>query len=192
MASTTQWADAAAAFTAAGYVFERVGLDPLDPDTDADGLPDGIEVLNTFSDPTLDDSDGDGLSDGDEVNTHGSSPLEADTDEDGLDDKVEVTVHHTSPTKGDTDEDGFDDLFEVNSGYDPTKASSTPDAVSGIQTAVKFWFNAANGVSYRIEASTDLATWEVVEPSITGQGKRVVRFYDIENQPKRYFRAKRN
>lgn len=88
--------------------------------------------------------------------------------------------------------DASDDLFEVNSGFDPTKASSTPDAVTSIRTAVEFRFNAANGISYRIEGSTDLATWEVIEPTVIGEGRTVVRFYSIESQPKRYFRVKRN
>ncbi len=192
MENTTQWADAVADFVAAGYLFERVGLDPLASDTDGDGLSDGAEVNNHQTNPVLDDSDSDGLTDGAEINTHSSNPKLADTDSDGLSDFAEVVTHGTNPAAKDSDGDGFDDLFEINTGFNPTLDSSTPDAASGIQTAVKFWFNAAQGVSYRIEASTDLETWETIEAVVVGEGGRVTRFYDIENQPKRYFRVKRN
>ena len=140
----------------------------------------------------LADTDGDGLLDGAEVNTHGSSPLLADTDEDGLSDRVEVEIYQSNPALKDSDSDGFDDAFEVNTGFNPALATSTPDALSSIRTAVEFRFNAATGVSYRIEASTDLNQWDVIEPVIIGQSAVVTRFYSIENQPKRYFRVRRN
>ena len=192
MENTTQWADTTEAFAAAGYLFERVGLDPLDPDTDGDDISDGREVNTTGSSPVLEDTDGDGLSDGAEVDTHGSSPLLADTDADGLSDRAEVEVHGSNPSLKDSDADGFDDGFEVNTGFNPALNTSTPDAISSIRTAVEFRFNAANGVSYRIEASTDLNQWDIIEPVIIGQSAVVTRFYSIENQPKRYFRARRN
>lgn len=192
MENSTAWADTVDSYPAAGYLFERVGLDPLDPDTDADGLNDGQESTTTLSNPLLDDSDGDGLLDGAEVNTHGSSPLRADTDEDGLNDRVEVEVYQSNPALKDSDGDGFDDAFEVNTGFNPALATSTPDAVSSIRTSVEFRFNAANGVSYRIEASTDLNQWDTIEPVLIGQSAVVTRFYSIENQPKRYFRVRRN
>ena len=53
-------------------------------------------------------------------------------------------------------------------------------------------FNAANGVSYRIEASTDLTEWNTVETDIIGQSAVVTRFYSTENMPRRYFRVRRN
>ena len=189
MENSNQWADAATEFIAAGYLFERVGLDPLATDTDSDGLSDGAEVNTHQTNPVLDDSDSDGLTDGAELNTHGSNPKLADTDGDGLSDSAEVVTHGTNPAAKDSDADGFDDLFEINTGFNPTQAGSTPDAKSGIQTAVKFWFNAGNGLRYRIESSTDLQTWTTVENDIIGTGGVVTRFYDIENQPKRYFRV---
>jgi uncharacterized repeat protein (TIGR02543 family) len=192
MENSNQWADAAAGFIAAGYLFERVGLDPLAADTDGDGLSDGAESNTHQTNPVLDDSDGDGLTDGAEINTHSSNPKLADTDGDGLSDFAEVVTHGTNPTAKDSDADGFDDLFEINTGFNPTQAGSTPDALSTIRTAVEFRFNAGNGASYRIEGSTDLQNWEVVETDIIGTGGVVTRFYSIENQPKRYFRVKRN
>jgi N-acetylneuraminic acid mutarotase len=192
MENSNQWADAAAEFIAAGYLFERLGLDPLAADTDGDGLSDGAEVNNHQTNPMLDDSDSDGLTDGAELNTHGSNPKLADTDGDGLSDFAEVITHGTNPSVKDSDADGFDDLFEINTGFNPTQAGSTPDALSTIRTAVEFRFNAGNGASYRIESSTDLQTWNTEETDIIGTGGVITRFYSIENQPKRYFRVKRN
>ncbi|MCX6875207.1 MAG: choice-of-anchor D domain-containing protein [Verrucomicrobia bacterium] len=192
MENSNQWTDTMENHVTAGYIFERVGLDPLDPDTDADGLTDGQEVNTTHSSPVLDDTDGDGLLDGAEINTYGSSPLLTDTDADGLNDREEVEVYHSNPAAKDSDGDGFDDLFEVNTGFDPALASSTPDALSTIRTAVEFRFNAADGVSYRIEASTDLTQWDIIELTIIGQSAVVTRFYSTENMPKRYFRVRRN
>jgi uncharacterized repeat protein (TIGR02543 family) len=192
MENSNQWADAQAGYVAAGYLFERVGLDPMAADTDSDGLSDSAEINTHQTSPVLDDSDSDGLADGAEINTHGSNPKLADTDSDGLSDFAEVVTHGTNPAAKDSDADGFDDLFEINTGFNPTQDSSTPDAISSIRTAVEFRFNAGNGVSYRIEGSTDLQTWEVVETDIIGTGGVVTRFYSIENQPKRYFRVKRN
>jgi uncharacterized repeat protein (TIGR02543 family) len=189
MENTTQWADAAADFVAVGYLFERVGLDPLASDTDGDGLSDGAETNTHQTNPVLDDSDSDGLTDGAEINTHSSNPKLADTDSDGLSDFTEVVTHGTNPTAKDSDGDGFDDLFEINTGFNPTLDSSTPDAISSIRTAVEFRFNAGNGLRYRIEGSTDLQNWETVETGIVGTGGVVTRFYSIENQPKRYFRV---
>jgi hypothetical protein len=51
---------------------------------------------------------------------------------------------------------------------------------------------AEEGVSYRIEASQDLDSWETIESPIVGQGGTVTRFYSTENLPKRYFRVRRN
>ena len=189
MENSNQWADAVADFVAAGYLFERVGLDPLASDTDGDGLSDGVESNTHQTNPVLDDSDSDGLADGAEINTYGSNPKLDDTDSDGLSDFAEVATHGTNPAAKDSDADGFDDLFEINTGFNPTQDSSTPDALSSIRTAVEFRFNAGNGVSYRIEGSTDLQTWETVETDIIGTGGVVTRFYSIENQPKRYFRV---
>lgn len=66
--------------------------DPLDPDTDGDGLLDGSDPG-----PTTEDTDGDGLTDGDEVNTYGTSAIHADTDFDGHTDGEEVHILGTDP-----------------------------------------------------------------------------------------------
>ncbi len=149
----------------------------LGPDTDGDGLPDIYETgtgtyvspTNTGTNSNIADTDGDGLSDGEEVNGYGSNP-------------------HIR----DTDGDGFDDGFEVSTGFSPTSGASTPDSLSSILTAVEYRFNAANGISYRIEASTDLANWITTETPIIGAGGVITRFYSIEGQPRRFFRSRRN
>ena len=148
-----------------------------DPDTDGDGIRDRFETgtgiyvspEDTGTSPTNPDSDGDGLSDGDELNSY-----------------------HTNPNLTDTDGDGFSDSFEISTGFDPTSTASTPDAISSIRVAAEYRFNAALGVSYRIEASTDLATWATVETPIIGAGGVITRFYSVDGQPKRYFRSRRN
>ena len=68
------------------------------PDTDGDGLPDGLESM-FGSDPNNEDTDGDGLLDGDEVE-RGSDPTVADSDGDGLSDGDEVFLG-TDPTTPD-------------------------------------------------------------------------------------------
>jgi len=88
----------------------NVAVDPT-LDTDNDGLPDLIEAgLNT--DPLNEDSDGDGLSDGEEVNQHRSNPLSNDTDNDGLSDSEEVSIG-SNPSISDSDADGLSDIDEV-------------------------------------------------------------------------------
>ncbi len=44
-----------------------MGLDPANPDTDHDGLADGVEAGLSLTDPLVADSDGDGLIDGEEI-----------------------------------------------------------------------------------------------------------------------------
>ena len=71
--------------------YERLNLtDPVDSDSDDDGLSDGGEVNFVGSDPNDADSDDDGLSDGAEVLTHGTDPNDPDTDGDGLSDGDEI------------------------------------------------------------------------------------------------------
>lgn len=120
------------------------------------------------------------------------APDIADPDNDGLSTYLEIVVYGTDPALSDTDEDGFSDSFEIATGFNPLLATSTPDALSSIRTAVEFRFNAADGVSYRIEASLDLSIWSTIEPAIIGQGGIVTRFYSTENLDTRYFRVRRN
>ncbi len=103
---------------------------PMDPDTDGDGLTDGDEVDVHATSPTESDTDEDGLSDREEIENHGTDPNLFDDDEDGLSDGEEVDVHGTNPLSFDTDGDGMGDGFEVANGLevlDPSDASGDPD-----------------------------------------------------------------
>jgi hypothetical protein len=94
--------------------------DPQNPDSDADGLVDGVETntgvwvsaADTGTDPLLVDSDRDGLSDAAETN--GGSFVNA--GETG-----------TDPNRLDSDRDGSGDGFEVARGSDPTDRESLPE-----------------------------------------------------------------
>jgi len=110
------------------------GAAPRVTDFDGDGSDDEKEYING-TDPLDSDSDGDGLLDGVETNTGiytnaadtGTDPLNADTDNDGLSDRVETHKGSftskedtgTSPLDPDSDGDGLRDGLEVEYGYDP-------------------------------------------------------------------------
>lgn len=104
----------------------QYGTDPLNPDTDGDGLGDGDEVKTYTTDPLNVDTEGDGLSDGDEVLVYMTNPLIPDTDEDALTDGDEI-VRQTNPLIPDTDEDALTDGAEVALGTDPLKPDTDND-----------------------------------------------------------------
>lgn len=87
-------------------------------DYDGDSLTNGEEeALGT--DPLEPDTDNDGVFDWDEVKFHESDPLDPDTDGDDLNDYDELYVWGTDPNDVDTDGDGFGDGVEVANGYNP-------------------------------------------------------------------------
>jgi len=102
------------------------GTDPLNPDTDGDGISDFDELDPGYvdTDPLNPDTDGDGLTDGEEFNTYHTDPLVADSDGDGLSDGYEIITVGTDPLVADTDGDG------VNDGADafPLDASENSDS----------------------------------------------------------------
>jgi len=110
------------------------GSDPHNPDTDADGVPDGLEVFRAGTFPTKRDSDGDGIIDGlEDANRNGlfeageTNPMEWDTDRDGLCDGL-CTVNKGRDARGeDKNLNGIyePDLFE----YDPRTKDSDGDGV---------------------------------------------------------------
>jgi hypothetical protein len=100
-------------------------------DGDSDGLTD-LEEFNAATNPLQPDTDHDGVKDGNEMygnGTHGdldgfiSNPNMPDTDGDGILDGEEVTPGAdgfvTQPSMSDTDRDGMSDSFEVNHGLSP-------------------------------------------------------------------------
>lgn len=100
---------------------EKFNANPLNPDTDDDGRPDGIEVLSGGSPSQGGDSyvdtDGDGLSDSYE-REHGMNHEAADSDSDGVRDDREIILG-SNPVKVDSDGDGISDGREVQQGSDP-------------------------------------------------------------------------
>ncbi len=135
--------------------------DPLDADSDGDGLTDGAEVSTHRSDPNNPDTDGDGLADGEEV-VRGTGPLDADSDDDELADGWEAAYGFdpltpgeaaldpdgdgltnlaeqglgTHPRKRDTDGDGIDDNIEWVNGTDPTLADTDGDGLDDSEEPV--------------------------------------------------------
>ena len=99
--------------------------DPINPDTDYDGLPDGEELSNGTN-PTQSDTDGDGMNDGWEYrhvaagfnpmldNASDDNPcndINADPDGDGLTNGQECVLG-TNPSPFDEDEDGLADGYD--------------------------------------------------------------------------------
>ena len=101
--------------------------DPLDPDTDADGVADGAEAFIYGTDPNLADTDGDGLVDGVEVYQYGCDPLDPDTDGDTLTDGEEINIYGTDPLDVDTDGGGEQDGDEVDNSCDPLDPADDDD-----------------------------------------------------------------
>ncbi len=95
-----------------GYDRFEVGDEIYDPasDSDGDGLPDGVEINVTHTDPTKADTDDDGLPDGVEVYSYKTNPNMRDSDGDGLADGQEINAQQrTDPLRPDTDGDGIPD-----------------------------------------------------------------------------------
>jgi len=104
------------------------GFDPLDPDTDGDFLPDGWE-LGFGLDPLTNDTNNDGIPDGDE-----------DMDGDTLINNVE-SKEGTDPLKPDSDSDGMPDGWELISGLDPLIDDSWDDTdQDGLPNLYEFMF----------------------------------------------------
>ncbi|MFN0157597.1 MAG: OmpA family protein [Bacteroidota bacterium] len=109
----------------------RYKTNPTKNDTDGDGLNDGDEVMKFTTDPNKGDTDGDGLLDGDEVNQHKTDPLKTDTDGGGLSDGDEIMKYKSDPLKLDTDGDGLSDKDEVMTHKtDPAKSDTDGDGLS--------------------------------------------------------------
>src|SRR5262249_49696823 len=132
------------------------GTDPMTPDTDGDGLPDGEEIgtllawgLGSPTDPDSDhdgiddlhdDYDGDGLSNLEE-RTLGTFYVLFDSDFDGLSDGYEV-AHGSNPLAWDSNGDGIRDgdededgdglgiVLELQLGTDPANPDTDGDGIN--------------------------------------------------------------
>lgn len=119
------------------YLEGELGTNHNKEDSDDDGIPDGIEIYITRTDPQDSDSDNNGIYDGDEdIDEDGLSFNEevdegtlffnSDTDDDRLLDGDEVNIYHTDPLEPDTDGDAISDYEEVMLGRNPKVKDATP------------------------------------------------------------------
>ena len=118
---------------------DRLGLNPISPDSDGDGYRDGVELATTTTagplefdedcpSPTL-DSDDDGLGDCEE-RALGTVPFNPDTDGDLLLDSLEASLRSSTVANEpvfDGDLDGFTDHEEVRYHLDPLVANDHED-----------------------------------------------------------------
>lgn len=109
------------------------GTDPMDPDTDKDGLSDGDEVKKYKTDPLNPDTDMDMLSDGDEVHLYTTDPLVVDTDNGGVGDGHEVLEDNTDPLNP------ADDLilYTLDIKFEYDKAVIAPEYYDQLDNVVK-------------------------------------------------------
>ncbi|WP_135829911.1 hypothetical protein [Halorussus halobius] len=121
---------------------QRVSSDPFQPDTDGDGLSDGVEIradglspvqanstaTHNATDDADGDLDGDGLSNLREQ-ALGTALDDPDTDGDGLTDGAELAEYDTDPLDPDTDGDGLLDNETTRYGSDPLDNNSDGDGI---------------------------------------------------------------
>lgn len=123
----------------------ELGTDPKNPDTDGDGLNDGMEVKQYLTDPRKADTDDDGLKDGEELLKYKTNPLKADTDGDQITDFDEIMKFTTDPLKADTDGDGLNDGEEVMKyKTDPLKVDTDGDGLTDGEEVMKYKTNPLN------------------------------------------------
>lgn len=141
------------------------GTDPLDADSDNDGLTDAQEVQTTSTDPLDADSDDDGLDDYEETQTHGTNPWSGDSDGDGLPDAWE-TAYGLDPlddqnghgASGDPDEDGQTNAQEYAAGTDPMGEDSDGD---GLRDGEELLLHGTDPLVYDTDGDGLRDGWEV-------------------------------
>ena len=104
-----------------------IGSDANNPDSDGDGLKDGVEVHRLGTDPLLADTDGDDLPDGKEVAGFSMGgqqwyldPQQGDSNGDTFGDGMECLYNHDTSVMSctDSDGDGAPDAFELDNDND--------------------------------------------------------------------------
>ncbi|MBN8459262.1 MAG: N-acetylmuramoyl-L-alanine amidase [Verrucomicrobia bacterium] len=118
------------------------GSTPDDTDFDGDGISTHDEIWLTHTDPLNADSDGDGMDDGWEDSNYldpndatGDNGSGGDPDHDGIGNLIE-SILGTKPQMHDTDGDGISDGGEQDIGTDPLDDTSRPDAEWVVVTAI--------------------------------------------------------
>lgn len=118
---------------------ERFETDPRNPDTDKDGIEDGIEIGRTVGIPSNGNIAGTNpqVFRGDSDPSTKTNPLIFDTDRDGLGDGNEdatangkIEVGESDPNNPDTDADGILDGLEVRLGSSPVDLDSDDDGIA--------------------------------------------------------------
>ena len=143
---------------------------PLDSDTDADGLSDAYEIRMMETNPTNPDSNGNGIVDGAE-DTDGDSlgnveeaelgtdPQLADTDTDGLEDPRELQ-YDTNPLDPDGDDDLLQDGTEVRAPFntDPNDPDTDGDGtIDSNETYTTSKDNISQGVEVDVTGEGNVA-----------------------------------
>jgi hypothetical protein len=164
-------------------------LDPLNPDSDDDGLSDGDEMNVYLTSPYLADTDGDGLADGDEI-SFGSDPRDADSDDDGCSD-LEEKENGCDPNNPDTDGDGLGDQDEwlislTNPDNADSNSNGIPDRVDvlsilGADFDLQYYDNwsTTNGVA--VVDSHDYGPWVEYELNVPESGMFHLGFHTVRD-----------
>ncbi|MFX0099706.1 MAG: hypothetical protein ACFFCS_08995 [Candidatus Hodarchaeota archaeon] len=118
-----------------------VGTNPLDDDTDNDGIidywddQDGDNFINGWelgnsTNPKIYDTDNDGLNDYEDIISFGLNGTDSDTDDDGLGDFEEVKIYNTNGNSIDSDGDNLNDSAEILTfSTNPNKADTDNDGL---------------------------------------------------------------
>jgi hypothetical protein len=135
-----------------------VSSDPMNPDTDGDGVTDN-EEKHAAADPRSADTDGDTLSDNMEWNVIYSDPTNQDTDGDGTQDGFEFYSFRTSPVLADTDGDQISDTDEVLGRNRNPRIADIPQAGISVgevrlQIDERFTYEDVQGETVSIESSS--------------------------------------
>ncbi len=141
------------------------GTDPMLPDSDFDGVPDGMDIA-LGTNPAGRDSDSDGLVDGSDPDPTATTPLD-DLDGDGIPDAYENHWFGDTNAVDSLDgygANGFNLGFEVSSGINPT-----------------------NGAEEVFMSANRIATWKITDGFIAGGAQ-----FAASNIYERTFRIARN